>query len=245
MFYPPLFKIIIKMNLSLAITTYNRFELTIESCAQVIGDPRIDDIVILDDASTDGSFEKLAEYYNGRQKVRVIRQAQNRGMSINKRDAIGYAKNDYAIILDSDNIIGVDYLNAFYEQIQRDRHPNEWCIYLPDFAKPNFNFRKYSGRTYTKIHKPRMADPMGNCMMNCCNYIVNKSKYLEVYQHNPDHICSDTVWFNYLWLKAGYGFYVVPGMEYYHRVHNGSGFMQDINYNMAQSEKVRKMIMAL
>lgn len=233
------------MKISLAITTFCRYEMTVESFAQVIDDPRIDDIVVLDDASTDGSYEKLVEHYKDIPKVRVLRQEKNRGMSRNKADAISYSSNPWCIIFDSDNIIGPDYLDAFYEQKQRDSQEHDWCIYLPDSAKPNFNFRKYSGRTYTTIYKPPMADPMGNCMMNCCNYIVNKHKYLEVYKHNPEHICSDTIWFNYLWLKAGYGFYVVPGMEYFHRVHDGSGFMQDVNYNMAQSEKVRKMIMAL
>lgn len=233
------------MTLSLAITTYNRYSLTIESCAQVLNDPRIDDIVILDDASTDGSYEKLREYYADYNHVRVIRQAQNRGMSINKKDAISYAKNDWVIIFDSDNVIGPDYLDAFYKQIERDQTIHEWCIYLPDHAKPHFSFKKYSGQTFGSMLRPPVHEPMGNCMMNCCNCIVNKTKYLEVYQHSEEHVCSDTVWFNYLWLKAGYGFYVVPGMEYFHRVHDGSGFKKDIDYNMKQAEKVRKMIMAL
>jgi len=102
------------MNLSIAITTFNRLEFTIESFAQVLDDPRVDDIVILDDCSTDGSYEKLVKHFSGVEKVRVVRQAQNRGMSLNKRDAIAYAKNEWVAIIDSDNIIGKNYIESIF-----------------------------------------------------------------------------------------------------------------------------------
>lgn len=250
------------MNLSLAITTFNRLALTIDSFAQVIDDPRIDDIIVLDDCSTDGSYEKLVEHYKDITKVRVIRQAQNRGMSQNKRDAIGYAKNEWAILFDSDNVIGLDYLDAFW----KDRKEHEWAfdkdnswpelgnetmhpkniIFCPSYAKPEFDYRKYENFNVNKGDAAKLIkEDMFNTCMNTCNYIVNRNFYLKTYQHNPAHIASDTIWHAYNHLKAGGSFYIVPEMHYLHRVHKGSGFMQDINYNMSQSEKVRKMIMAL
>lgn len=233
------------MILSLAITTMNRFEMTIESFAQVIDDPRIDDIVILDDCSTDGSYEKLRDYFKGNEKVRVIRQAQNRGMSLNKRDAIALSKNEWALIFDSDNILGKDYLDALERQIYKEGSFHQFCIYLPSFAKPNFDYRKYSCRTYGVMQSPPVHEEAANCMMNTCNYVVNRNEYLRVYRHNPEMKGTDTIWFNYLWLKSANSFYVVPEMEYIHRVHEGSGFMSDVDYNMKQSEKIKKMILAL
>lgn len=236
------------MNISLCITTYNRFELTIESFAQVIDDPRIDDIVILDDCSTDGSYEKLVNHFAGINKVRVIRQAQNRGMSLNKRDAIALAKNEWVIILDSDNVLGDNYLNAIesfgiypgYHNLKPD------TIYCPDFAKPEFDYRKFKGETFDRHNIiDLVSDHMGNCAINTCNYLVHRDTYLKVYQHNAGMKGTDTIWFNYLWLKTGYSFYVVSGMQYFHRVHSGSGFLADAGYNMMQAEKVRKMIMTL
>jgi len=236
------------MNLSLALTTYNRFEFTIESFAQVLDDPRIDDIIILDDCSTDGSYEKLVRHFSGVGKVRVIRQAQNRGMSLNKRDAIAYAKNEWVAIIDSDNIIGKNYIDAIHSigcypglhNLQSD------TIYMPDFAKPKFDFRRFK---YSKYDRRNIIDliwhDMGNCAMNCCNYVVHRDSYLKVYQHNPEMKGTDTIWFNYLWLESMNSFFVVSGMEYFHRVHDGSGFLKDVNYNMKQAEKIRKMIMSL
>lgn len=235
------------MNLSLAITTFNRIELTIESFAQVIDDPRIDDIVLLDDASTDGSFEKLVEYFKGNEKVRVIRQAQNRGMSLNKRDAIALSQNEWVAILDSDNVFDASYFDAlFNDENVKSFGLQKNTICCPAFAKPQFNYTPYQGDAYfLKKVAINIKNPVFNCLMNTANYIVNRNEYLKVYEYNSEMKGTDTVWFNYLWLKAGNCFYVVPGMEYQHLVHAGSGFMQDVDYNMNQSEKIKKMIMAL
>lgn len=233
------------MKLSLAITTYNRYNLTVESFAQVINHPRIDDIVVLDDCSTDGSYEKLRDYFKHDPKVRVIKQANNRGMSLNKRDAVALSNNEYVILFDSDNVIEPGYIDAFFRQIESDKVVDACVIYMPDFAKPHFDYRKFAGHTFSVAHHPPVKDNMGNCLMNTCNYIVNRDEYVKHFEHNPDHVCTDTVWFNYLWLKTGNSFYVVPGMEYYHRVHEGSGFLENADYNMKKSEEVRKMIMLL
>lgn len=123
------------MKLSLAITTYNRYEMTVESFAQVIDDPRIDDIIILDDCSTDGSYEKLRDHFKENEKVRVIRQAQNRGMSVTKRDAIALCNNREVVIFDSDNKLGKDYLDA----LEAVGDFSDETLYLPTAANPQFN----------------------------------------------------------------------------------------------------------
>lgn len=232
--------------ITLAITHYNRFEMVIESFKNVIDDLRLSQIIILDDCSTDGSYEKLISYFSDNKKVKIIRQAKNRGMSMNKRDAIAYASNPWVIIFDSDNIIGPDYLDAFYKMLNGSQ-PLDDIIYCPDFARPEFDYSSLSGKLFTaKMVKHQIGkDNFLNMAMNTCNYIVNRDLYLKTYKHSTDHIASDTIWFNYNWMQGGGFFYFVPNMQYIHRVHKDSGFMQDAAYNMKQSEKVRKMIMAL
>lgn len=222
------------VKLSLALTTYNRYQSTVQAISQVLNDPRITDIVILDDCSTDGSYELLGEYYAGTLKVRVLQQPKNVGMSLNKRDAIYYANNDWVIIFDSDNIIGPEYIDAFYKRAAALSHSSK-TIYCPDFAKPNFNYHAFASY-YVSVsldnHSSVIQTSMGNCLFNTCNYVVNRHQYLACYSHNPAHYASDTIWFNYLWLKAGNSFFVVPGMEYEHKVHADSGFMKHVEYNM-------------
>jgi glycosyltransferase involved in cell wall biosynthesis len=235
------------MKLSLAITSYNRYEMTVESFAQVIDDPRIDDILILDDASTDGSYEKLRDHFSGNEKVRVIRQAQNRGMLLNKAAAVALSKNEWVILWDSDNIIGQTYLNAHFNisvygepQLYRD------TIYMPEYAKPQFDYRQFSGKKFDRHNSiDLIRDKMGNCLLNTCNYLVHRDTYGKVFEENPEMKGTDTLWFNYLWLKAGNSFYVVPGMQYYHRQHEGSTWLQHADYNMTKAAELNKKILSL
>lgn len=258
------------MKLSLCITTYNRYEMTIESFAQVLNDDRIDDIVIMDDCSDDGSVEKLRSFVLNDKtgKIHLWERNENIGMSKNKYHAIRLAKNEWCIIFDSDNIIDASYLDAFYDfaidengKVLGDLFSKiidvEKFIFCPDFAKPQFNYREYrqggNGKEYiyrSGIYAAREAaheikHDNFNCLMNTCNYIVHRDFYLKTYQYNQTHKASDTIWHNYNHLKAGGRFAIVPNMEYYHRVHSGSGFMQDVQYNMAKSEEVRKLIQQL
>jgi glycosyltransferase involved in cell wall biosynthesis len=227
------------MKLSLCITTYNRFELLKESYTQVIDDPRISEIIIVDDCSTEpGIKEKVNSLAGG--KVKVLHQVQNLGMSRNKADAISYASNDWVIIFDSDNVITTDYLDAIPVYLSRD------TIYCPSFAKPEFDFRFHEGNFYN-LKNVATAIKMDtyNVAMNCCNYLVHRDTYLQTYQYNEKHIASDTIWHAYNHLNAGGSFYIVPGMEYFHRVHKGSGFLQGVDHNMRMQAEVRKMIMEL
>lgn len=232
------------MKISLAITTYNRFDLTVKSCAQVLNDSRIDDLVIVDDKSTDGSFEKLVKNFEPYPHVRVMQQAKNRGMSLNKFHAISYAKNAWAIILDSDNVIAPDYIDAVFSQ---HFNPNEHkTIYSPSWAAPSFDFRKYEGKTINSITVKRfMHDPMFRCFLNCCNYLVHAPTYCKIYKHDPTAAQADTISFNYQWLSAGGNFVILPDCTYQHLVHEQSGFMLNAEYNMKKAKEVEKKIMAL
>jgi len=228
--------------ISLCITTYNRYELLMESFAHVLDDDRISEIVIVDDCSDNDIYQKIEAATKDMPKVRLYCNPHNLGMSRNKALAIEMASNEWCIIFDSDNVIGPDYLDA----IDRVGDLNQYGIYCPSFAKPQFNYGRYSGQLIHPRNAPEfMLHPMGECIFNTCNYLVNREEYLKVYQHNPEMKGTDTIWFNYLWLKAGNSFYVVPGMEYFHRVWEGSGFLADCDYNMMQAKKIKKLISEL
>jgi glycosyltransferase involved in cell wall biosynthesis len=233
------------MKLTLAITVYNRYEMLLESFAQVIDDPRIDEILIMDDASKDEYWNKIKELPKFNDKIKVVRQLENRGMSVNKRDAIFNSKNEWVLIGDSDNVFDKDYLNALERIWKRNDHPNKYWIYSPSFARPTFDYRKFEDYVFNIDDLPKLNDPSCNCLFNTCNFVVNRDEYLKKWQENKEMKASDTIWMNYLWLKCGNSFYVVPGMYYFHRVHDGSGFMEDAAYNMNKAEEVKKKILSL
>jgi len=233
------------VKLTLAITNYNRYDLLLESFSQVIDDPRIDEIIIMDDHSKDEYWNKIKELPALSPKIKVVRQLENRNMSVNKRDAIFHSKNDWVLIGDSDNIFGKDYLDALEKIWSKPHQPIDTWIYSPSFARPTFDYRKFEDYIFDLTDLPKLNDPSCNCLFNTCNYVVNREKYLEVWKENKEMRGSDTIWMNYLWLKNEYCFYVVPGMYYFHRIHSGSGFAQEMDYNMKKAEEIKKKILSL
>jgi glycosyltransferase involved in cell wall biosynthesis len=228
------------MKLTLAITVFNRYDLLLESLSQVIDDPRIDEILICDDHSKDEYWNKIKELPLLSPKIKVVRQLENRGMQENKSHAIGFSKHDWVIILDSDNKIDKSYLDAIPNELFAD------TIYMPDFAKPQFSFKKYSGLIFNKSNiKNFINDPPLSVLLNCCNYLVNKNEYLSVYKKDPSIDGADTVNMAKNWLAAGKNFFVVPDMEYDHRVHKESQFLKDVNKNMDDAERIKKEIRQL
>lgn len=237
------------MILTLALTVFNRYEMLLESFANVIDDPRIDEILIMDDASAPEYWNKIKELPKFNPKIKVVRQLENRGMLENKMSAVINSKNDWVLLGDSDNVFDKTYIDALETTaIKRVGILDASNIYCPSFAKPNFDYRKYEAKTIDKNNAPHLIRVGGSaisCFLNTCNYVVNKEKYIEVWKENKSMIASDTIWFNYLWLEAGNSFFVVPDMHYLHRVHNGSGFAIDMDYNLEKAEEVKKLILEL
>lgn len=228
--------------LSLCITTYNRFELLVESFIQVIDDARITEIVIGDDGSDNSTYEKIISFCKEYPKIKLFRNEQNVGMGENKKRVIEAASNDWCILFDSDNILESSYIDAY---INQHRYPD--VIAVPEFAVPQFDYRQFSKWLISKNNIKYcfgMAS-MFECLLNTCNYVVNKSHYLQVYQPNAEMKGTDTIWFNYLWLRSGRSFFVVPEMQYFHRDHADSGFRKDLNYNMQKAKEIANLIRQL
>ena len=232
-------------QLSLCITNYNRTDKVIRAFEQVVNDDRISEIIIVDDCSSIPNFQELVRLTDPfGQKVKIYRNEENLGMSLNKVESIKKASNDWCILFDSDNIIDSSYLDA----LQNYHHfpaikTSENLIFCPDFAKPQFNYQCYSEKLFSSDNiKPFLHESEMGCLLNTCNYVVNKHSYLEVFDFNPEIMGTDTLWFNYLWLKSGRYFYVVPGMQYQHEVHDGSEWLKHASYNIKKGEEIIELI---
>jgi len=227
-------------QLSLAITNYNRYELTIKSFEKVLNNDRIGDILILDDASTDGSFEKLNEYFKDEPKVRLVQQVRNRGMQRNKRDAVAYSYNDWVILLDSDNELTEHYIEHIPEVLEPK------CIYMPSWAMPRFDYRQFQNILFDSDSvKQFIGVPFFGACLNTCNYVCHKETYINAFEYDSEILEADTINHLYNHLKKGGTFTVVEDMWYNHLVHDESGFMKNVHKNMADAMSLEKKIKLL
>ena len=231
-----------RSKISLAITHFNRSSLVVGALCNALYDDRIDDIIIYDDASSPEEFSRMqANIANLSPKISIRRGEQNFGAYKSKIIAISHCKNEWAIILDSDNALSETYVDRLY-------HITAWnpkLIYCPTSANPYFNFKLFSD-TEINLEKAReliLNNPNPKLFRNFINdgnYFVNVQKYLDCAKDNQD-ICvqaSDVAAFNYLWLKSGGSLYAVSNLSYYHRQHSGSYWLS----TMTDSKKVLNKI---
>lgn len=216
--------------ISLCVTTYNRNDLLFDSFRQILNDDRVREIIILDDHSDDDIYSQLQNTVKSdftMWKVMLFRNHKNLDCYRNKREAISRASNEWVIILDSDNIITKDYIDRIENLYVAGLNPE--TVYQPSFAKPHFNFTSHEGLLIDRHNVAKyMNDPTFGTMLNAMNYFVNRDEYLRVWDGSVDPVTSDSIFQNYNWFKAGNNMYVVPGLEYEHRVHNGSHYQNNV-----------------
>jgi len=212
-------------KVSIAIPTYERVKMLFESFAQVHDDERVDEIVIVDDASSNETFESIRKFALNYPKVKLYRNANNRGCYENKYTALSWCSNDWCILLDSDNVIDVSYLDAIFSL--------EWnanTVYAPVFAKPNFDYREFSGLLIEKKNVSKYIDkPMFSTALNTANFFVNKKTYLSAWCSDVDPVTADSIFMCYKMLQKDVKIFFVPNLIYFHRVHSGSHYIQNVN----------------
>lgn len=209
-------------QITFAITTYNRVDFTLKCFEKILHDDRVGEILISDDCSEMGEYLNLVEAVAEMPKVKLIRAANNQGCYLNKHTAISLSKHDYVVIADSDNVFDTDYIDALY------RYP--WMpsvILCPDWAMPTFSYVNFAGQVISKENVAQYAkEKMFDCLINTCNYFVNRDEFCRIFDKETKHYADDTAYINYRWLQAGNKLYVVPFMRYGHTVHPGSHYQQ-------------------
>jgi glycosyltransferase involved in cell wall biosynthesis len=230
------------MKLSLAITTYNRKELTIRSFEQLLEDSRVSEIIIVDDASEtecyDWLHQRVRELNNP--KVKLYQNVRNLGMSLNKRRALELCENEFCILADSDNIFTPSYVSAFLRSYEQGVD-----IFAPEFAEPNFYFTKYAGMRFDKdTAKGYLEEKEFRVLMNCSNFVVNRDRYINSHIYRSDIKGADSIWILYLMWKNGAVLKVCSGMRYFHDT-EFSGWKDFPALNIRHAEEIGKLIKEL
>lgn len=214
-------------SISICFTNFNRSDLLFDAIEPFISDNRISEIVISDDHSDETIFNSVVWKYNGIDKVKVFRNEVNIDCYLNKKRAIQLATNEWCAILDSDNQFDKSFTDTLFSQ----RQWNKTWAYAPEFARPHFDFTGISGVVLSKNNIASYLNK-GNCstMLNAMNYFINRDEFLRTWgiSGDVDPVTSDSLFQNYNWLKGGNSIYVTPGLQYNHRVHDGSHYKQNV-----------------
>lgn len=209
------------MKVSLAVTHWNRFEMLRESFAKVYADPRIAEVIISDDASDDGSYQQIITEYGYVAAMRITRNPVRLDCYANKRQAVSKARNPWVIIFDSDNILDPTYLDALERLEPWD--PAHW--YLPTFGRPDFDYRAFAGQSVDRSNIRDFVDREHFLTaLNTANHFAHRDRYLDAWDASTDPGTADSIYMCLRWLEQGGTLTFVEGMEYEHRIHEGSHF---------------------
>lgn len=213
------------MSVSACFTNFNRTELLFEAIEPFLNDDRINEIVISDDCSTLEIYNTVVWKYNGIDKVKIFRNDENQDCYRNKRMSVKLATSEWVLILDSDNIFSAAFIDALFAVKPWDYS----TAYAPEFARPHFDFTALSGQLLCADNIAQFVN-VGSCttMLNAMNYFVNREEFLRLWDGSIDPVTSDSLYHNYKWLKGGNNIFVVPGLQYNHRVHPGSHYQQNV-----------------
>lgn len=229
--------------ISLCIPTYNRTHMVLESFSKVIDNELISEIIIMDDNSDSEMYDILSELIKvlNNDKISLFRNSENKKAFLNKIEAVKRAKNDWIILLDSDNILVDDYLKSIPKDL------NTSFFYLPSIAicnSPNLDYTLFSGLLFDKMDFKKLSlseDPKTQCLLNTGNYFFNKKTYLDSINTEDnllDCYALDPFYQIYLGYKNinNFRLFIVPGMKYHHRLHNENKGESTSYYNQNSSK---------
>jgi glycosyltransferase involved in cell wall biosynthesis len=229
-------------KISVAIPHWNRGALIHRPLWNIVNDERIEEIVIVDDGSSEEEFALLTKNvtrYDQRNVVTIHRREENRGAQFTKIECVEKIVGEWMILLDSDNTLFSSYLNAVVSLNELD----EKSLYCPDWAFPYFCFHQLRGKKIDfqkTCHLAQNGILQKIYLLNDGNYFFHKTTYLNQLSSlkQIENDVADVILANYSWLSQGGFLTVLQGARYLHRI-------DDSSFWLRTSEESKKRLMTI
>lgn len=117
-------------RISVCLLTYNHADAIGETLRSVL-DQDIDgfEVVVSDDCSTDGTWEKVLEFASGDGRIIAVRTPKNIGMAANANFAVSHSSRPYVALLHHDDLYRADMLEKWATAL--DRNPDAGFVFNP------------------------------------------------------------------------------------------------------------------
>lgn len=142
-----------RLGVDVIIPTCNRLELTLEAIASVRAQTFADwRLIVVDDASDDGSDEQLAEFLAVDRRATFVRRAVRGGSAATRRSGFELSDSPLVATLDSDDLWRPDKLAKQVDLFERERHrvPGLGIVLCwHDYVRPEPGRRN-------PVHRPRL-----------------------------------------------------------------------------------------
>jgi glycosyltransferase involved in cell wall biosynthesis len=144
------------MYVSVIMPTHNRRDYVGAAIKSVLDQQHADfELIVVDDASTDGTFEVVGYYARQDNRIRVVRHRENQGLTFTLNEALALAKYGLVARMDDDDIM---FENRLAKQIEfMTKNPNisvvsSWAYLINETGKiigrscPEFDLERGKAR---------------------------------------------------------------------------------------------------
>lgn len=217
---------------SVVITSYNREEFISECIESALSIERDDfEIVIVDDCSTDKTWDIIQTYSSSERIVRAYRNQSNIGQFPNRNKAAQLANGQFIQFLDSDDKILPNGLSQLYELITS----HSWDIC---FFHPNVFF--YNQTPEVLLRTQMLQFPILNC--GPTGMTITKSLFEEIGGFRTKFGVAGDVDFNLRAISKS----KKPGIHnhqyFFYRRHEGQAINQSIDYAIYPKQYVAEIL---
>ena len=174
---------------SVIIPTHNRSEIVIDSIESILKQTyKYYEIIVIDDASTDNTVNKLTKLYSKNTSISIISHKQNMGVSYSRNIGIQQAQYDWICFLDSDDLWDDSKLYKYNQAINIHNpdyiHSNEIWMRNNKIVKQPKNFAKYGDDITKRCIK--------QCLFSTSTLCISKKILLEYKMYDESlPVCED------------------------------------------------------
>ena len=229
-------------DLTIAIPTYNRFARFLEDYLPKYLRFNFVESILLGDETGDDINKIIETSWGKNPKFKFIKNPERLGAYHNKLNLLHNATTEWIALIDSDNELISDYLNALYKYWELHGQNEKYVYFAADLIQvyprgetwpriEKFSERKidrYNWNTFLTEGDAEYALNAGNCVFH-----KSVTKFLSF--DLPKDQLVECKMMNKILVENGYTLVFVPGMKYYHVEHDNSLFNQRkeemINYN--------------
>jgi len=217
--------------LTIAIPTLNRWKFLQDSLPTFLDRPEVAEVIVCDENGDDAK-QCMNSSFAQHPRLRIVVNERVLGIYENKRKCISLSKTNWVAVLDSDNFFPEEWFDTLTDVINLNDLTR---VYASAEAKHvrNGSVKEYtkdfSGLELTaKVWNSIFEKPNWNFLLNEGNWVVPK-RVLEVLPasvKSSDLMAADAIFMLRSFVAGGYTVHYVPGLAYFHTVHDGSTWLK-------------------
>lgn len=211
------------MNVTAIVPIYNAEKYIIETLNSLINQFHpLDEILVVDDCSTDHSLKLVQEYSEKHSKIKIIELPYNKGVSAARNQAIMESRNDWVLMMDADDTAHPKLLQAQIKKLvdYENINPSPVCVhpaYIQMDAKGNvLPNSEYYGKqlTYNETFGSLLVR---NYIITASGLLINREAAIKIGCYNVNISLSEDYEFLLRLSRQGTFIYLEKPYIYYRR----------------------------